>query len=131
MTDTETIEAIHAYLDEQPYDWVARLQLADLLESEGQNNEARYQRWAAQYQKAPLVRVHSSSVWDWYVKHKNYDRSPVATQASIGYLASTMRVHEYYYGFSSYGFSSRQDAENELLRQLVNCSWSAPTAGLT
>ena len=32
MTDTQTIETINAHLDEHPTDWVARLELADLLE---------------------------------------------------------------------------------------------------
>lgn len=39
VTDLQTIEAINRHLDQEPTDWAARLQLADLYEEAGRKRE--------------------------------------------------------------------------------------------
>jgi len=66
MTSEMTIEAIAAHLDEQPTDWVARLQLADLLEDAGRMDEAKMQRQIVVWKDAPRRIIDDlGSTWCW------------------------------------------------------------------
>lgn len=72
MTDTQTTEAIQKHLDEQPTDWIARLQLADLLEDAGRMDEAKYQRWMVDRRQSPTLVAHGVWIWTYYLtKRKN------------------------------------------------------------
>lgn len=104
MTDLQTIEAINRHLDQEPTDWQARLELADLLEGAGRDDEARYQRWAVRNKKAPqrLAR----DIWLWWGDNK-YQR-----EASVGRIAYRIP------GWVG-GHQSRQAAETDLMRQQI------------
>lgn len=119
MTDTQTIEAINAHLDECPTDWTARLQLADLYEGAGREDEARYQRWAVQWEKAPEIwpgRGHDQHPWHWWAI-----RSARGSQASrLGIL-----VRRSIASFQL-GSRTRQDAEADLMLALIAQGWPAP-----
>lgn len=51
--NTATKEAMNARLDEEPRDWDARRELADLLEEAGQQDQAALQRWLVRHRKCP------------------------------------------------------------------------------
>lgn len=113
LTIPDMTVVIHAHLDEQPEDWVARLQLADLLDEAGQDKEAQYQRWAAKFKKRPQRMTRTAiKPWHWFVGNQ-------FPCASVGILA--YRMFDYYSGFVS-----RQAAEHALLRQLEHDHWPSP-----
>lgn len=111
MTSTQTIEAIHLHLDNTPTDWQARRELADLLEDEGRMDEARYQRWAAQWEKAPVLNPGVFIGWHWW-------RSPDSSRGNshIGWLV--FKINKYVSGFDT-----RKEAERELMRVLIAYGW--------
>lgn len=112
MTDTQTIEAINRHLDAEPTDWTARLELADLYEEAGRDDEAQYQRWAARYKKAPHRLARDGDVdtgkqfWLWWGDNK-YQQ-----EASVGGIAYRLP------GWAA-GYQSRQAAETDLMRQEI------------
>jgi|SRR5574343_456816 len=119
MTDTQTIETINAHLDEHPTDWVARLELADLLEEIGEEDRARYQRWAVEWERAPQVwdwlRVYCGQVrWHWWIgSEKDSTKHP---EAVIGAAAGSLANYQS-------GADTRQRAEDELMLALIHKSW--------
>lgn len=117
MTHTETIEAIHAHLDEHPTDWQARRELADLLEDAGRLDEARYQRWAVQWERAPDYdpdfRFDAKNHWYWW--GRDYGGVP----SGIGAMVRLLEPVNYNQG----GYHTRQIAERELMRVLIKRGW--------
>jgi hypothetical protein len=65
MTHTDLLAAVHRRLDEEPADWQARRELADLLEEAGDLAGAACQRWMAAARKHPCV-SHELWWWPWY-----------------------------------------------------------------
>ena len=70
MTDRDLINAIHNRLDEEPADWQARRELADLLEEQGDLTGAACQRWMIAEQRRPWNAAGAGSVWSWSVSHR-------------------------------------------------------------
>ncbi len=123
MTDTQTIEAINAHLDDNPTDWTARLELADLYEEAGRDDEARYQRWAVKYERAPSIwegrHFPEQHPWHWWVEGGRRD----GASDGIGQLAR-MKLNSFHRGYVT-----RQEAEADLMRVLIAQAWPAPTRG--
>lgn len=115
MTHTETIEAIHAHLDEHPTDWQARRELADLLEDEGRLDEARYQRWAVQWEKCPSSNQTGWRGWHWWATE-----TPWRKNSAIGHCLA-YQIQNY-----AMGGETREAAEADLMRVLVKNGWPAP-----
>ena len=123
MTSELTIEAIAAHLDEQPADWVARLQLADLMEEGGYLLDAKLQRWLAQYKKTPHKSHHITPYmrtnptigwrWNWRYVYPN----------DVSWLGGAITFHLEYH---DYGYDSRVEAERDLLMVLESMGWPAP-----
>lgn len=114
MTDLQTIEAINRHLDQEPTDWAARLQLADLYEEAGRLDEARYQRWAVKWKRTPIVWEGRSSKqfpWHWWIKDVHDKNEP----AIIGVIA---RYCDHYKGHLG-----REEAEESLMTQLAKRGW--------
>ncbi len=123
MTDTQTIEAINRHLDAEPTDWTARLELADLLEDAGREDEAdesRYQRWAVRHQRAPMRIPNSPTLWQWV------NTSHVKTEHQSVILRLYWKLNTW---SADWGYSSRQEAEADLMRVLIAQAWPAPTRG--
>lgn len=70
MTHTDLLAAIHASLDEEPADWQARRELADLLEDAGDLTGAACQRWMVAEGKHPY-RGPVGREWWWPGCHSN------------------------------------------------------------
>ena len=117
MIDTQTIEAIHAHIDECPTDWQARRELADLLEEAGREDEAQYQRWAAKHERSPIGIRDWPSLWQWL----RTCHTPPEHPAVI--LSLYERLNSWY---ADWGYDSRRRAEADLLRVLVEQGWPAP-----
>lgn len=64
MTDRDLINAIHNRLDEEPADWQARRELADLLEEVGDTAGAATQRWMVAEGRKPW-RWSCQDRWVW------------------------------------------------------------------
>ena len=121
MIDTQTIEAIHAHLDECPTDWTARLELADLYEEAGRDDEAQYQRWAAKHERTPIYyekhkerRGCMANPWHWF-------SWATKIYANIGELACGIDSEAY-----MHGRQTRQQAEADLMQVLIAQGWPAP-----
>lgn len=117
-TIIKMIEVIHQHLDENTTDWVARLQLADLLDEAGKNIEARYQRWAVQHERAPSLwcnRPEKLLPWHWWTFKRDHH-----CKACLG-VRLARAVLDY-----NAGFSTRKSAELALLYALQDEHWPAP-----
>jgi len=113
MTDTQTIEAINRHLDECPTDWTSRLELADLLEEIGEEERARYQRWAVKWERSPIVwrkRASWRKPWHWW--GDNYRNGEDCIGMLVNYLD----------GYSP-GYNTRQQGEDELMQALILKGW--------
>lgn len=121
MIDTQTIEAIHAHLDKHPTDWQARRELADLLEDVGREDESKLQLWLVEWKRAPQhypkwVTIPNDKPWYWW------GGSDPDNHANMGMLVTELLPKSYANG----GYSTRRDAETELLRTLIILDWPAP-----
>lgn len=134
-TATQTIAVINAHLDENPQDWQARLELADLCEDEGRDDEARYQRWAVRWERAPhreedvdflsvALNLRDGGNRDcprrvtWYWHSGSYPTPNSAhsfIQTSIAALLSEWS--------SEWGYGTRLWAEADLLQALTSLGW--------
>ena len=69
MNATQTIEAINEHLDSTPFDFVARLELADLYEEQGIRSISMLpalQRWMAANEKFPAhIVTRVACYWRW------------------------------------------------------------------
>ncbi len=123
-------DAIHNHLDEEPYDWTARLVLADLLEEQGREKEARFQRWAGKIQCSAI---------DWHKQKREYPASgqplnnrwrffsdlPKTIEGTLGKFV--MEIEKYSDGVApwSQGWDTRVEAEEVLRKTMesVNYQW--------
>ena len=121
MTDLQTIEAINRHLDQEPTDWTARLELADLYEEAGRDDEAQYQRWAAKHERTPI----------YYEKHKERSMAnPWHWFSWATTIYANSRIGELACGIDSkayvHGRQTRQQAEADLMQVLIAQGWPAP-----
>ena len=116
MTDTMTAEAIHRHLDDEPTDWLARLELADLYEQAGDLACSRLQRWLARHQKAPFhLTDEAASWWQWFAVGTCFDdRRAALGDRLYGRLLPWQR---------SWGYGTRHAAEQALLVALQATDW--------
>lgn len=105
MDNIKTVETIHAHLDENPTDWQARAELADLYEEIGDMKHARLQRWLVTFRRAPLKEISDGS-WGW---------AQYAAPAAIGALATRTNYES--------GYATRNLAEEGLLSVLQSKRW--------
>lgn len=123
MTDAAAaLEAIHAYLDENPGDLDVRRELADLLQDEGRHDEADHQRWLAGEGKWPGRATRGrAATWHWYSEADPIADSPHVLPADIhGALGGGPRGWDVY--------PSREKAEADLLRSLHRLDLLSPGA---
>jgi len=110
MTDTQTTEAIQKHLDEQPTDWIARLQLADLLEDAGRMDEAKMQRWMVQWKHAPLPFVTS-------------ERLDVTSFSDSTHGMVRALNHTVWHWYPKCYYGTRKEAEDSMMQLLVATNW--------
>lgn len=66
---------LQSHLDSDPGDGLARLLLADLLEEQGRDDEARFQRWLAEHKLWPDndLAFYGGTGWQWWESVDGYE----------------------------------------------------------
>lgn len=124
MDAIATIEAIEKYLDETPCGWTSRIELADLYEEAGQDDEARLQRWLAKYLRAPCC---EKGLWEWWIMEQDVIWTMPHMILQHRGICSALRGPrpQGYRDSSRMVYSTRKGAEWALMQALISLGWPA------